>query len=441
MKLLSRIIFKILSFPLFFVLIFCSTCLANEPAKILFSENENVNINNRVQTPIINMLPINPDLLSLMNQLKQITINRHQIEISLAQLTLSKKPLNPAEQYLILVVQVLVKGKFNSITSYDSSDNINEDNVIELLEQADKLSEKISEQQLAQPNFIQLHLILAEHYEDKGKYGLAYLEKKQYLKKYNIYRKNKRLAMIASLEKSFEVNGKKASNALLKIQNELKIRRVAEVKDEKVTQQYNFTIVISIAIIFLLLFFRQLRVRSKLIRLTRTDALTGIANRSALFESGNQVVKEFTEKPNDLSVLLLDLDHFKKINDNFGNNAGDKVLMIVSKLVKETMRSRDVFSRLGGEEFVALLPYADTHKAKAIAMRINDKIAKYDFSLVMLQRQVTISIGVATMEDTNMSFGDLLHRADLAMYKAKEQGRNAVVCYQNIAASQERRAI
>ena len=96
------------------------------------------------------------------------------------------------------------------------------------------------------------------------------------------------------------------------------------------------------------------------------------------------------------------------------------------------MRSRDMLSRFGGEEFVALLPFADNNKAKAIAMRINDKIAQYDFSSLVLQTKVTFSIGVATMTDNQMSFDDLLHNADLAMYQAKEQGRNTVVCHQNI---------
>ncbi|HBY87113.1 MAG TPA: GGDEF domain-containing protein, partial [Colwellia sp.] len=123
----------------------------------------------------------------------------------------------------------------------------------------------------------------------------------------------------------------------------------------------------------------------------------------------------------------------KKINDNFGHHVGDEVLILVSDLLKETMRSRDLLSRFGGEEFVALLPFADSNKAKAIAMRINDKIAQYDFSSLVLQTKVTFSIGVATMTDNQMSFDDLLHNADLAMYQAKEQGRNTVVCYQNIS--------
>ncbi|MEI6895528.1 MAG: GGDEF domain-containing protein [Colwellia sp.] len=420
---------------LIMLLMYSASGFTNEAANAMAPENIISIVNERSYTPIITMLPINADLLSLITLLKQSNIKSKEIEIALVQLTLSKMPLNAAEQYLLLVVQALVKEKRHKENSVENSKT----NVIALLEQAAKLSVQISDQQLAQPNFLQLHLILAKHYVKQGEYNLAYIEKESYLKKYHLYRKSKRLAMISSLEKSFEVENKKANNALLKSQNDIKIRRVAEVKGQKEVKQYNFTLIISIAIVFVLLFFRQLKIRHKLIHLALTDPLTNLATRSALFEYGKKMVGYFGDKQEGLSVLLLNLDHFKRINRNFGYNVGDEVLKIVAKLIKETMRSRDVFSRLGGEEFVALLPDTDSHKAKAIAMHINEKISQYDFSLVMHQSKVTISIGIATMKDKQMNFDDLLHRADLAMYQAKEQGRNTVVCYHNISVVQERR--
>lgn len=410
---------------------FISTGKANELISVPpLSEGENKK-NGLLHIPPTDLLPINPELLFLITQLKQTSIKDHKVEIAVAQLTLSKTPLNAAEQYLLLVAQVLLKEKVNE----KSTDNISHhnSNIIALLQQAEKLSDQISEQQLAQPEFLQLHLLLAKHYAKQEAYDLAYLEKEAYLKKYHIYRKNKRLAMIASLEQSYEVKDKQANNALMESQNKLKIRRVAEVQDEKVARQYNFTLIVITFIVFSLLLFRQLRVRNKLILLTRTDTLTGIANRSTLFKHGKKMVDNFKDQPEELSILLLDLDHFKKINDNFGPHVGDEVLIAVSGLLKETMRSRDMLSRFGGEEFIALLPFADCNKAKAIAMRINDKIAQHDFSPLVLQTRVTISIGVATMIDHKMSFDDLLHNAGVAMYHAKEQGRNTVVCYQNIS--------
>ena len=424
MMLISRIIINFLFIPLI-LFYFFSICQADESVNVSTEVKATISKNKALNLPVIKILPINTDLLALMAKLKETTTNSHKIQLAVEQLTLSKTPLNAAEQYLLLVAQALLK--INSM-----EENIDSANIIALLQPVDKLSKQISEQQLAQPEFLQLHLLLADHYARQKQYEPAYLEKKAYLNKYYIYRKNKRLAMIASLEQSFEVNDKKASNALLESQNKLKIRRVAEVQGEKVVQQYNITLIIFTAIVFVLLFFRQLRIRNTLLRLTRTDDLTGLPNRSTLFRWGEKMVLSFASHPTELSVLLMDLDHFKKINDNFGHQIGDQILMTMSQLIKETMRSRDVFSRLGGEEFVALLPFADSNKAKAIAMHINNKIAQYDFSALMLQSKVTISIGVATMNDNKMSFDDLLHRADLAMYQAKEQGRDKIVYYQDI---------
>ena len=431
MKMINPSLLIILLMPLFWP----SFTLAKESlSALVVAENED-NKNKSLHLAAVSVLPINAELLALMTQLRQTSIDSEKIELALTRLSFAKATLNVAEQYLLLVTQALLKNKATD----KGNDGENSRDIIVLLEQATKLSAQIFEPQLHQPNFLQLHLILAENYAQQGQFDLAYLEKKSYLKKYHSYRKEKRLAMIASLEQSFEVNDKKASNSLLASQNKLKVRRVAEVQDQKATQQYNFTLIISTAIVFMLLFFRQLRIRNKLIRLTRTDALTGLGNRSALFEHGEHMVASFASQPEELSVLLLDLDHFKKINDNFGHHAGDKTLKVISQLVKETMRSRDVFYRLGGEEFVAILPFADCNKAKAIAMRINEKIAQHDFSSLILQSKVTVSIGVATMVPNQLTFEQVLHCADLAMYQAKELGRNSVVCYQNIAQAQERR--
>jgi len=415
-----------------------SVCLAEDPFTIIETENGELDKSKLLHIPPVNLLPVKQDLMDLLVLLKQTSIKHAKTEKLLAKLTLAKEPLNAAEQYLLMVVQALIKE--NSTDKLDDSEKISGE-IIALLEAASKLSKQISESQLSQPEFLQLHLILANHYAKLEKFDLAYLEKKTYLKKYYVYRKNKRLAMIASLEQSFKVESKKANNALLESKNNLKIRNVEEVEQQKVTQRYNFTLITSAAVVFLLLFFRQLLIRNRLILLTRTDALTGLANRSALFEQGERMVASFAEQPTEFSVLLLDLDHFKKINDSFGHQVGDSILTKVAELVKETMRSRDVFSRLGGEEFVALLPFADNNKAKAIAMRINEKLAQHDFTSLIVQGKVTVSIGVATMENNEVSFDELLHRADLAMYEAKEQGRNTVVCYQNIAMAQERRGI
>lgn len=442
-----------------------NTCLANETVNVynineyddaLLSSTAKVNKSPVLPLAVINKLPIRAQLLPLIAELKKNTINGQQIDIALAQLTLTKAPLNTAEQYLFIIAQALLKeNQFeknnndnhpNKVTENDKnkvpiseSSNKHSAEIIILLQQANKLSEQISIEQLSQPEFLQLHKLLAEHYAKLQQYELAYLEKKAYLTKYNIYRKNKRLAMIESLEQSLEVQHKKANNTLMENQNQLKVLRVAEVQSDNFTQQYSFTLITCTAIIFVLLVYRQLSMRNKLLALTKVDDLTGLTNRSALFEQGEQVINNFEQTPEELSMLLIDIDHFKRLNDNVGHHLGDSVLVAVSQLIKETMRSRDFLARLVGDKFVALLPFADCNKAKAIAMHISEKIAHYDFSSLVGQNKITISIGVITMNDKKISFADLLHGADLAMYQAKAQGGNNVVCYQNIADAQERR--
>ena len=139
-------------------------------------------------------------------------------------------------------------------------------------------------------------------------------------------------------------------------------------------------------------------------------------------------------------MLLFDIDHLKQVNDNYGHHVGDLVLVEISNLVNETMRDRDFLARLGGEEFVVLLPNTDIDKAKAIAVRIVEKISQHSFHHLGVNQQITLSIGVANIKDTNADFDDILHAADLAMYKAKTLGRNQMVNYATIAEDQERRA-
>ena len=163
-----KVINQIMLIILLAAMIFISVCRANElVSDPLLSAGENKK-NSLLHIPPTNILPINPELLFLIAQLKQTSLKDHKVEIAVAQLTLSKTPLNAAEQYLLLVAQVLLKEQ----TKEKSTDNISDhsSHVIALLQQAKKLSEQISEQQLAQPEFLQLHLLLAKHYAKQEAY-------------------------------------------------------------------------------------------------------------------------------------------------------------------------------------------------------------------------------------------------------------------------------
>jgi diguanylate cyclase (GGDEF)-like protein/PAS domain S-box-containing protein len=164
-------------------------------------------------------------------------------------------------------------------------------------------------------------------------------------------------------------------------------------------------------------------------RLATTDGLTGLLNHRAMQDSLIIAVHKSATWATPVSVALLDVDHFKKFNDAFGHQAGDKVLKSVAELLRNSVRDIDIAARYGGEEFCIIFP--DTNEKEAIA--VCERVRKTIESAAWEHRQVTISIGVATgsgVQDPQ----DLIKQADTALYQAKAAGRNCVVPYKPDAA-------
>lgn len=157
-------------------------------------------------------------------------------------------------------------------------------------------------------------------------------------------------------------------------------------------------------------------------KLTITDVLTNIGNRryyNMKIEENISLAKRYKFP---LSVIMIDIDHFKKVNDQHGHSVGDDVLVEYSKLITTIIRDADIFCRLGGEEFIIIVPYADGNKAKKLAEKIRKRVEEHKVIL-----PITMSFGVTEYvlgEDSD----HLLSRADEALYTAKENGRNQVVC-------------
>ncbi len=161
----------------------------------------------------------------------------------------------------------------------------------------------------------------------------------------------------------------------------------------------------------------------------RTDTLTGLPNRRALEEFFRQAQIAAMEKDEPLSVLLIDIDHFKKFNDNFGHGVGDQVLRLVAKALRDLVRGEDLPARYGGEELIAVLPRTDLATCAAIAERIRKSIADCQFtrrSTGEILPQITVSIGVGQFL-YGEAMADLIDRCDRALYLAKKAGRNRVV--------------
>ena len=159
------------------------------------------------------------------------------------------------------------------------------------------------------------------------------------------------------------------------------------------------------------------------------DQLTGLHNRRYMETHLLALTSQSVARGKDLSVLMLDIDYFKTINDTYGHDAGDDVLREFARRMKKAVRGIDLVCRLGGEEFVVVMPEADISVAYTVAERIREKVASVPFPIRdgTEHVQATISIGVAMLRQVNDTAEQLIKRADEALYSAKRNGRNRVV--------------
>jgi two-component system, cell cycle response regulator len=165
------------------------------------------------------------------------------------------------------------------------------------------------------------------------------------------------------------------------------------------------------------------------IEMAITDALTGLYNRRYMEGHLNSLVEQAAARGKPLTALVLDIDYFKAINDTHGHDAGDDVLREFAVRVRKSIRGIDLACRFGGEEFVIIMPETDMAVAAIVAERLRRRIASEPFQISQGagSLEVTISIGLATLDAADDSAGSILKRADQALYRAKRDGRNRVV--------------
>jgi diguanylate cyclase (GGDEF)-like protein len=161
-------------------------------------------------------------------------------------------------------------------------------------------------------------------------------------------------------------------------------------------------------------------------KLSNTDPLTQVANRRALFERGNLEMSREHRTHNSLTLILLDCDYFKNVNDTFGHQVGDELLKHICKVCNKEIRDIDFLARYGGEEFMIILPDCDLNGGVDIANRIQKSLAENILTIDTKEVNVTLSIGLSTLTHKHTNFENLINDADQAMYKAKVNGRNRV---------------
>ncbi len=166
------------------------------------------------------------------------------------------------------------------------------------------------------------------------------------------------------------------------------------------------------------------RSQKDLERMASEDPLTGAYNRRALAEFGMREMARARRHGIPLSVILIDIDYFKKINDELGHAAGDLALIETVRRLQKNLRSEDYLGRMGGEEFLILLPDTDIQQAQVLAQRIREEFASHPMVLLEQHRSITLSGGITLLSASDNIFDDMLRRADDAMYTAKVLGRN-----------------
>lgn len=168
--------------------------------------------------------------------------------------------------------------------------------------------------------------------------------------------------------------------------------------------------------------------KEKAERLAGIDELTGLSNRRAFFEQGEKAFQQNLRFDENLSLIMLDIDYFKNINDQHGHGAGDQALVAFSHLLRCACREIDIIGRLGGEEFALVLPGTDLAGATELAERLRQNLAQLVIPCAGSGIRLTVSIGIAQRQQAHLSLDMLLIDADRALYRAKQNGRDQIAC-------------
>jgi diguanylate cyclase (GGDEF)-like protein len=182
-------------------------------------------------------------------------------------------------------------------------------------------------------------------------------------------------------------------------------------------------------------FFRRMTDANDMLRVqAAVDPLTGVMNARAYYATTDRLIQVGLRSGSPFSVLFVDLDHFKSINDRYGHEAGDAVLRSVAASLTADIRQSDALGRIGGEEFSIFLPDTDLNQAEVLAEKLRKSIEALTPTVGDTQLKVTASIGVAGNRPDHRTIADIQRSADQAMYQAKKQGRNRVTCFEHSAA-------
>lgn len=228
----------------------------------------------------------------------------------------------------------------------------------------------------------------------------------------------------ATLKVEFDTAAKEKENTLLIRENNANQLALAEGQRARNLQRAVIFLTVILAVLLATLAWHQWRSTRRMRTLAMTDELTGVPNRRAVLSRLAPLLQQ--PSPPSCAMLIIDIDHFKSINDQHGHAEGDEALKLVARELREDVHEPAFIGRLGGEEFVVVIPGADFDKAYRLAERFRESVMGLDTRRWLKDRRITVSIGLTMARSSGDTSSSMLQRADAALYDAKRSGRNCV---------------
>ena len=282
-------------------------------------------------------------------------------------------------------------------------------------------------------NEVRLHEERGRTLEAMGRHAEAYLELRKFIDGHLELDALEKKQAVTRMRVAFDQERTETSNTQL---SSLAAARSDQVKALKTSQRWQLlSLVLAILVAGSLLTFsiREWRRSHRLRVLAMTDELTQLANRRRIMLAAAEALALAHRQAQPLTLLIFDIDHFKQVNDSYGHDRGDLVLKRVADASKRSLRSVDRIGRIGGEEFMVVLPQTGRPQAEGVARRIQAELAGESWSDVDAALSVTVSIGIALAAPEDTDVADVMRKADLALYQAKNNGRNRIEVHEDAA--------
>ncbi|GAW95824.1 GGDEF domain-containing protein [Colwellia marinimaniae] len=275
--------------------------------------------------------------------------------------------------------------------------------------------------------YIQLYDLQGKVAIIKEDYKTAYFKQEQARELLKIYYNTERETVRSKYKVMFDTDQAILTNKLLEQDKALNKAALENAVQQQKLQNMIIIIILLFVLVLFYFIYRQILNSKALQKIANTDTLTELANRRYTFIYAQKMLLQAIKAKQNFAMIIFDVDHFKQVNESFGHAGGDIALKEISSTANKYVRAHDILGRIGGEEFLLILPEASSAQAYEIAERIRHAIEHKVIMVNSKPLQITASFGIAQLTDKQDSFKQLFNNADMALFQAKDQGRNQTV--------------